>query len=44
MVIIDHADYTDFQDYIKNNFTSDVTTLTALTMRSPEKLFYHVLT
>ena len=23
MVITDYAGYTDFQDYIKNNFTSD---------------------
>ena len=23
MMTIDYADYTDFQDYIKNNFTSD---------------------
>ena len=23
MVITDYADYTDSQDYIKNNFTSD---------------------
>ena len=23
MVIIDYADYTGFQDYIKNNFTGD---------------------
>ena len=23
MEIIDYADYTSFQDYIKNNFTSD---------------------
>ena len=25
MVIIDYADYTDFQDYIKNNFIIDYT-------------------
>ena len=32
MVIIDYGDYTDFLDYIKNNFTSD--SLTALTIKA----------
>ena len=41
MVIIDYADYTDFQDYIKDNFSIDyadytdiLTTLTTLLFNS----------
>ena len=30
MVIIDYADYTNFQDYIKNNFLSDYTDYTVI--------------